>query len=122
MPDGRPYCIDWGGMDGRLVYDPVVGTKIVMEAFQFDGPDDPDTVTLVVAWPLGYIAQRVGDEVEVLDPDRNVVTVTGRDVTLRGDLIAPEEAQWDGWWPDMPEGTYYWYCGPITESPPQPDF
>ena len=59
---------------GRLVIGTQGGTSIVVEAGDFATPG----AELKVLWWPKYTGRRVGNEVEVLDPDGNVVAATGR--------------------------------------------
>ena len=57
---------------GELVVDPVNGTAIV------------DMGTVAVMWPAGYTGRQAGSEVEVLDPQGQVVAVTGHRYQIEG--------------------------------------
>ena len=54
------------GVRGELITDPRSGTALK------SGPD-----LHPVRWPWGFTGRRVGSEVEVRDPDQNVVATTG---------------------------------------------
>ena len=59
---------------GRLVIDEKGGTSVVVEDGDFARPG----AELKVLWWPRYTGRRVGIEVEILDPDGNVVATTGR--------------------------------------------
>jgi hypothetical protein len=71
---------------GLLVVDPTDGTAIVGDGHpnMLVGGDVPVTV----AWPHGFTARRSGSEVEVLDPQGNVVATTGRSYHFLGGGVA----------------------------------
>jgi hypothetical protein len=74
--DGRsgPCSLGWW-TGGRLVVDEQRGgTSIVVEGGDFSTPGD----ALPIAWWPKFTGRRVGGEVEILDPDQNVVATTGR--------------------------------------------
>lgn len=62
----------WTG--GRLIVDGDRGTSIVVEGGDFGTTG----AKLQVLWWPRYTGRRVGNEVEVLDPDGKVVATTGR--------------------------------------------
>jgi len=63
---------------GELVVDPVSGTAIVEALRRWP-----------VRWPPGYVARRVGAEIEVIGSAGFVVAVTGSRVTLDGGESPP---------------------------------
>jgi hypothetical protein len=108
-----------------LVADPAVGTKLIAPPMNDEQPHE-----LIAWWPQGYTGKRVGNEVEVHDPDGRLVAVTGTEVFLPGQLLVPEGGEeWSGYWGEMPAGTAFWHCGETTPplpvyappSPPVPD-
>jgi hypothetical protein len=109
-PDGP--CYSFVGMDGKLIADRVVGTRIIAPGTNGEPPHN-----LVVEWPQGYTAQWVEDEIAVRDRDGRLRAVTGTDVFWVGSgPRAPEGSDWSGYWPEMPAGTVIEYCG----EDPQP--
>ena len=72
---------------GRLVIDEAGGTSVVVEDGDFATPG----ARLKVLWWPKYTGRRVGNEVEVLDPDGNVVATTGRKYRIEaGFPFAPD--------------------------------
>jgi hypothetical protein len=73
--DGRsgPCSLGWW-TGGRLVADGERGTSILVEGGDFANVG----AKLQVQWWPKYTGRRAGSEVEVLDPDGNVVATTGR--------------------------------------------
>jgi hypothetical protein len=91
---------------GLLVVDPTDGTAIVAN----DGPSmlNLTDVPLTVAWPPGFTARRSGAEVEVLDPQGNVVATTGRSYTFMGGFVGPGGGSLH--WPELKKRVI-WACG-----------
>jgi hypothetical protein len=79
IPQGGEGCY-LNEVNGLLVVDANYGTALIENGARPGASPNP----LRVAWPTGYTAQRVGSEVEVLDPHGNVVMTTGQRVTLIG--------------------------------------
>lgn len=105
-------CLNITGMDGELIADRAVGTRLIAPGLNREPPHN-----LVVEWPQGYTAAWDGDEVEVRDEEGSVRAVTGTTVHWVGSGIrAPEGVWWSGYWPEMPAGTLATYCG--TEPVP----
>jgi hypothetical protein len=72
--DGRNGACSLGWWTGgRLVADGDRGTSIVVEDGDFGTAGD----RLPIAWWPRFTGLRVGDEVEILDPDGHVVAITG---------------------------------------------
>lgn len=71
---------------GRLVVDPTYGTAIIGDGHtnMLVGGNVPVTV----AWPPGFTARRSGSEVEVLDPQGNVVATTGRSYQFNAGYVS----------------------------------
>jgi hypothetical protein len=71
---------------GLLVVDPTDGTAIIGDGHpnMLVGGDLPVTV----AWPPGFTARWSGSEVEVLDPQGNVVGMTGRSYQFLGGFVS----------------------------------
>lgn len=92
MPQG---CFtNWA--EGPLVVDPKYGTAIIVGEVQTP-----------VAWRPGFTGQRVGSEVEVLDPQGNVVALTGHSYRIAGGYISPGSS---GGWPGLPVEHAFWAC------------
>ena len=73
--DGRIGACSLGWWTaGQLVIDEERATSIVVEDGDFATPG----ARLKVLWWPKYTGRRLGNEVEVLDPDGNVVATTGR--------------------------------------------
>ncbi len=71
--DGRSGGCSLGwGTEGRLVIGPSGGTAVVVEGGDFAKVGD----TLPVLWWPKFTGRRVGNDVEVLDPDGKVVATT----------------------------------------------
>lgn len=70
---------------GLLVVDPTDGTALTGTGHPNMrlGSDGLSTV----AWPHGFTARRSGSEVEVLDPQGNVVATTGRSYHFLGGFV-----------------------------------
>jgi hypothetical protein len=64
---------------GPLIVDPDDGTAIVDGAM--------GGATTPVMWRPGFSGRRVGSEVEVLDPDGEVVATTGRSYRIAGGYV-----------------------------------
>ncbi len=107
-PMGPNSCFASATGTGLLVIDPKYGTAIIDNGQQsaVGLGDEP----LTVAWRPGLTARWIGSEVEVLDPQGNVVAVTGRSYRIDGGLSSGPT------WPD-PEGTLFLACGKVQPSP-----
>jgi hypothetical protein len=73
-------------VSGLLVVDPTDGTAIV--ANNHPSMLQLSDVPVTVAWPPGFTARRSGPEVEVLDPQGNVVGTTGRSYMFLGGFVS----------------------------------
>ena len=95
LTGARDQCfLSW--TDGRLVVDAEYGTALA----------DGDRAGTPVMWWPGFTGRRVGSEVEVLDPEGNVVAITGKRYRIHG-----------GSWYELP---HPWAaCGPdgVSELP-----
>ena len=92
---------------GLLVVDPTYGTAIV-------GNNLPSMVQLsdvpvTVAWRAGFTARRSGSEVEVLDPQGNVVATTGRSHRFSGGYVQAGGSS-GLQWPEL-RTDVIWACG-----------
>ena len=92
---------------GLLVVDPTYGTAIV-------GNNLPSMVQLsdvpvTVAWRPGFTARRSGSEVEVLDPQGNVVATTGRSYRFMGGYVRAGGSSGLEW-PEL-RTDVLWACG-----------
>ncbi len=107
-PLGRNSCFASATGTGLLVVDPTYGTAIIDngEHSAVGLSDEP----LTVAWRPGFTARRSGAEVEVFDPQGNVVAITGRSYRIDGGL-----SSWPTW-PD-PEETLFFACDKVQPSP-----
>jgi hypothetical protein len=86
---------------GPLVVDPTYGTAIIDPSLH-----QPDTTRPIpVAWRPGFTARRLGSEVEVLDPQGNVVAITGHEYTLSGSYMGKNA----GSPPSFPDRAF-WVC------------
>jgi hypothetical protein len=65
----------------------------------------------VVAWRPGFTGRRVGSEVEVLDPQGNVVATTGHTYRLQGGY-PPHPSSWPGF-----PYNIFWACGDVHLMP-----
>jgi hypothetical protein len=84
-PGGYSGCFA-ADVSGLLVVDPTYGTAIVANNHpSMLGLSD---VPVTVAWRPGFTARRSGSEVEVLDPQGNVVATTGRSYHFLGGGVA----------------------------------
>ena len=91
---------------GRLVVDPTYGTAMV----------GPASGNLPVGWPADFTGRRNGSEVEVLDPQGDVVARTGQSYQfLAGSLYPPGTS---GRPPGLPE-RLIWACVPLSAPPTQ---
>jgi hypothetical protein len=107
-PLGPNSCFASATGTGLLVVDPTYGTAIIDNGqHSLVGLGNEP---LTVAWRPGFTARRSGSEVEVLDPQGNVVATTGRSYTIDGGLSSGPT------WPD-PEGTVFWACDKVQPLP-----
>jgi hypothetical protein len=72
----RDICSLGWTVTGRLVIDPNGGTAIVVEGANYGNGTVGDT-SPVWWWPK-FTGRRVGNEVEIVDPDGKVVATTGQ--------------------------------------------
>jgi len=99
---------------GLLVVDPTYGTAIVDNHLpSMLGLSD---VPVTVAWPPGFTARRSGSEVEVLDPQGNVVGTTGRSYSFLGGFVAPGGSS-GVVWPELTKGVLL-SCGNLQPAEP----
>ena len=101
---GSPPPIGSGGCftnsaSGQLVVDPKYGTAIINDDVQATFP-------VTVAWRPGFTARHFGSEVEVLDPQGNVVAVTGRSYRIAGGYVD---------WPGL-SVHLFWACDFVNAS------
>jgi hypothetical protein len=66
---------------GQLVFDPEYGTAIEVESGDYLATKG---ATMPVMWWPTFTGRRLGNEVSVLDPDGNVVAMTGRRYRITG--------------------------------------
>ena len=92
---------------GLLVVDPTYGTAIVSNDLPSMIP--LSDVPMTVAWRPGFTARRSGSEVEVLDPQGNVVAMTGRSYRFSGGLVSAGGSSGLEW-PELAK-TVIWACG-----------
>jgi hypothetical protein len=83
---------------GLLVADEKYGTAII-QSYQ-----RPTPTSVPVIWRPGFTAQRVGLEVQVLDPRGNIVATTGRTYLMMGGYVGGGSD-----WPVVPD-TAFWAC------------
>lgn len=105
--DGGCFAAD---VSGLLVVDPTDGTAIVANGHP--SMLALSDVPVTVAWPPGFTARRSGSQVEILDPQGNVVATTGRSYTFMGGFV--DAGGSSGTWPELKK-TVLWAC-----SDPQP--
>ena len=104
-------CFASMSVRGPLVVDPTYGTA-VMDGVVIEGATSAHVVP--VAWRPGFTARRSGPEVEVLDPQGNVVAVTGRRYVIPGGYVTPGSgfpAQ------PAPPAQVFWACDSVTPVP-----
>jgi hypothetical protein len=78
---GGPACRPGWHVDGELVVDPNGGTAVKVESDSDRGT--VGTMMAVMWWPT-FSGLRVGDRVEVLDPEGKVVAITGLRYRIMG--------------------------------------
>ena len=98
-------------VSGLLVVDPTYGTAIVAndQPRQLELSDVPVTL----AWSAGFTARRLGSEVEVLDPQGNVVATTGRNYQFSGGYVSAGDAfvpPWETAWPEPTKSVIWVSC------------
>jgi hypothetical protein len=83
---------------GLLVADEKYGTAIIQR---------PTRTSVPVVWRPGFTAQRMGSEVQVLDPGGNIVATTGRTYLMMGGYVGGGSE-----WPVVPDtpDTAFWAC------------
>ena len=109
----RPECFA-ADAAGRLVVDPTYGTAIVGDGYQnmLIGGDEP----VIVAWPPGFTARRSGSEVQVLDPQGNVVGTTGRSYQFLAGYVTAGGSSGIVW-PELKKSVLL-SCGNLAEEVP----
>ena len=112
----KPECFA-ADVSGLLVVDPTYGTAIVGDNHSSMLPLSDVPVT--VAWPPGFTARRSGSEVEVLDPQGNVVGTTGQSYQFMGGFVSAGGSSGIVW-PELTKGVLL-SCGDLApEAPPTP--
>jgi hypothetical protein len=86
-----------------------------------------DTTRAPVMWPPGFTAVRVGAEVAVVDPNGNLVAITGQSYQLSGNaLIEDPNRSWPnrddtkfrrGWVNSLIGPDMFYACGDATSKP-----
>jgi hypothetical protein len=95
--------------EGRLVADATSGTALIT---------GNRGAVVPVVWRPGFTGRRSGSEVQVVDPQGNVVAVTGHKYSLdggsmdNGDIMAADFV-----WPGLPVPRAIYSCGRVTELP-----
>jgi hypothetical protein len=103
-PDGCGY--PWQGL---LVADATSGTALITG-------NRGDVVPVV--WRPGFTGRRSGSEVQVVDPQGNVVAVTGHKYRLNGGSMDKRDIMVaDFVWPGLPVPRAIYSCGRVTELP-----
>ena len=99
---------------GLLVVDPTYGTAIIGDGHpnMLIGGDVPVTV----AWPPGFSGRRNGSEVEVLDPQGNVVGTTGGSYQFNAGFVSAGGSSGIVW-PELKKGVLL-SCGNLTSALP----
>jgi len=86
-------------IEGELTVDPKYGTAIVTTT-------PPEGLTATIAWRPGFTGRRVGSEIEVLDPNGNVVATTGNKYRIAGGGVD---------WPEPPIKVF-WACDFVDQK------
>ena len=111
-PGGFGGCFT-NSASGPLIADPKYGTAMIDEIMvRVTGTRPP---AIPVAWRAGFTARRSGAEVEVMDPQGNVVAITGRSYLIPGGYVDAGGSSGLNW-PDLPVGVF-WACGSVTPLP-----
>ena len=96
-------------IDVPLSVDPTYGTGSGQQIVRGDWVQ-------VVAWRAGFTGRRIGSEVEVLDPQGNVVATTGHTYSLQGGY-PPTPSNWPGF-----PYNIFWACGDVHPAGFRPDY
>jgi hypothetical protein len=117
LPPGAVYLLTWSPASsdatgcytlphqGGTSVDPTYGTELTVTSSVLASG------TYVLAWPQGYTARRVGDEVQVLDDSGKVRAVTGQAIdTGRGSAGSFEAGEIHFSMP-IPSGGVFQACG-----------
>jgi hypothetical protein len=104
-PDGcvsNPYA-------GELVVDATYGTAFIATG-------GGDATPLPVVWRSGFTGRRSGSEVQVVDPQGNVVAVTGHVYVFNGGYVndGNENMDADWAWSGIPVPRAFFSCGRVT--------
>lgn len=112
-PDGNGGGCFAAYAAGLLVVDPTYGTAIIGDGHpnMLVGGDVPVTV----AWRPGFTARRSGSEVEVLNPQGNVVATTGRSYHFMGGFVAAGGSSGLKW-PEL-RTNVLWACSDLDPVP-----
>jgi hypothetical protein len=108
-------CKFWSSAQGLLVTDPRFGTAIMDN-------NVTGTVPVPVVWPPNFTGAVSGSEVEVLDPQGNVVAVTGNEYHISGGPVADREpdprpvTHFLLSWPGLGVPAAFWACGRVTRQ------
>jgi hypothetical protein len=107
-----PGCFT-NSASGPLIVDPKYGTAIIDEIMiKVTGTRPPP---IPVAWRPDFTARRIGSEVEVLNPQGNVVATTGRSYVIAGGYVSAGGSSGLDW-PQLPTGVF-WACDFVTSLP-----
>jgi hypothetical protein len=96
----------------KLVADATYGTAFV----------DGDATPLPVVWHSGFTGRRSGSEVQVVDPQGNVVAVTGHVYVFNGGYVVRNGSNqsthdFDFDWSGLPVPRAFFSCGRLTPQP-----
>jgi hypothetical protein len=99
----------------ELVADATYGTAVIATG-------GGDATPIPVVWRSGFTGRRSGSEVQVVDPQGNVVAVTGHVylfsggyVVSNGSNVSTKDADFD--WSGLPVPRAFFSCGRVTEMP-----
>ena len=118
-PPGSPSlgCFTYA-ISGQLIADPKYGT-VMIDAAVYDETVIQVTgtrpTTFPVAWRPGFVARRIGSEVEVIDPQGNVAATTGRSYLIPGGYVSAGGSSGLDW-PELPVRVF-WACDSVTPLP-----
>ena len=99
--------------EGPLTADPTYGTMIEIRHQEIIPRESPYP-RLPVVWLPGFTGRWVGSEVEVLDPQGQVITITGHNYTIVGGGVSART------WPGLPVDLAWFACTPRPISQPLP--